>query len=337
LNVFQILTNKNEERVQLQEAGAKASLARVVRRLGHIEIARGLYLQTLESYTKLPVVGEVADLIGEVCEVLGEAGSEFFTPALPCVLMELSEAKLGSESKEHVKVLGDIIDACTSSGQPELSGAPLLARARALRSRCDSGVCGALALAEAETAEEEAAQALEAAVPSTLEKGDIEGAAALWDDAMLLRMRLEGPDSPLVAQMQVTSAALHEAAADKAAHEGIADPDQQLDTQIEDTLMNEKSGDAEPERVLTVEPEEVFIVRTKRNVDDTSDEEAEYEDFTLKKQLLQERSSAGGVLHDSGKANAVKLSGSALTQKADLRPAWARPSTSQPVDDGWDS
>jgi len=231
LNVFGVMPGAAGAAVRLQTASTCASMARVLRRMGQPSPAQAQYLKALQTYTELPTTDDLAAFIGEYCEVLAEAGADEVSPSMLALLAELAEEKLGSGSEAHLKVLREVADLCAAVGKPGWAGPALATRARLLRQRGSAASSShgkgarrtdALAHAEVEAAQEEAAQALEAAVAVSLEEGDLERAAGCWEEALHFRELLEVPGSPLLAEMRNSLAALRAAAAAKAS--GCAGP-----------------------------------------------------------------------------------------------------------------
>eukprot|EP00928_Gymnodinium_smaydae_P028505 TRINITY_DN21722_c0_g1_i1.p1 TRINITY_DN21722_c0_g1~~TRINITY_DN21722_c0_g1_i1.p1 ORF type:complete len:480 (+),score=121.74 TRINITY_DN21722_c0_g1_i1:41-1441(+) len=214
LNVFRLLPDANKDDATLRQVAAThASLARVLRRRGNESDAMWeSYMEALQLYAQLHGGIDTREFLSEFCEVLGESDAEDLSSSLPALLSELAEEKFDAGSDSHMRVTREIADACSQAGRPELGAAALVSRATALRARCGPRA-GAMLLAEAETAEEEAASALEAALPGRLEIGDLEGAADAWEQALQLRESAQGSDSEVVRDMRTTLAALRHAAA----------------------------------------------------------------------------------------------------------------------------
>lgn len=218
LNVFAILPGAESSGTGTAEddglrrhwAAAVASLGRVYRRLGLTEEAEGRYIRALQLYTTLPVETDIADFLSEFCELISEKDADTLSPALPALLVELTEAKFGKSSDMYLHLLADIISACQTVGRADLACPALTARADALRNRCCFS-SNAWAAAEAEAAEEEAATALEACLPCHLESGDLAGAASAWRQALRFRERVEGSNSQRVLAMRESLVALETA------------------------------------------------------------------------------------------------------------------------------
>lgn len=222
LNVFAVLHDSADTATLRQEAAAKASLARLQKRLGGAAGAQSHYLQALRAYAELESGPDTAEIVGEFCELLGKIGLEALSPVTLSLLTELAAAKFEQGSEQQVRAFRQIADACLEHGQLVLAAPALSARAKALRLRCAGGRGGMFAEAEAEAAEEEAASALEARVQPKLEEGDIEGAVASWSEALALRERAQGAESEVVASMRETLAVLQQVAEAKAAAESGA-------------------------------------------------------------------------------------------------------------------
>ncbi|CAK0825165.1 unnamed protein product, partial [Prorocentrum cordatum] len=82
VNVFSVVPDSGSLELRQQRAGARASLARVWRRMGHAAAAREELLNALSLHAALPGSPELAALAGELCEVLGEAGADAVSPEL---------------------------------------------------------------------------------------------------------------------------------------------------------------------------------------------------------------------------------------------------------------
>lgn len=308
LNVFSIVPGGAEDAVRYQTADAGASMARVLRRLGRPEEAQTQYLKALEIYAELPTTDVLADFITEYCEVLGEAGRDMLSPTIPPLLAQLAEEKLGRGSDVHLKVLKDIADLCTGIGQPGLAGPVLATRARLLRAHGSGIACShrqsrrrpdALAEAEAEAAEEEAAEALEATVATNLQEGNLTVAADMWAEALHFRELLEPPGSSLILEMRQSLSALQQAIACQTGAsellEHAQDPDELEQAQGQEDLSLIRQVDTQGDCMAAV----------------TAD------------------------VHPPARTPTSRLRPS-WTQESGLRPGWASRPCQRPADDGWD-
>ncbi|CAE8718105.1 unnamed protein product, partial [Polarella glacialis] len=219
------------------------------------------------------------------------------SPALVELVAFLAEEKFGEGSEEHLKALRELADACGAIGRPGLAAPVRAALARILREQCATSSCvrspGAWAEADAQAAEEEAAQALEALAGSSLEEGDLEAAATAWAEALAFRELSVGAEgSELVASMRISLEALQQAAASKSASEDARD----ADSEGEERKESEEEKEQEEEQQ---EPEE-----------EQQEEEQEEEEEPV---AAASRPPAKSLL-------------SLSSQPMGLRPAWAKPS-----------
>eukprot|EP00929_Paragymnodinium_shiwhaense_P106536 TRINITY_DN719_c5_g1_i1.p1 TRINITY_DN719_c5_g1~~TRINITY_DN719_c5_g1_i1.p1 ORF type:complete len:513 (-),score=163.08 TRINITY_DN719_c5_g1_i1:134-1672(-) len=210
LNVFGIIPESlADENIQRQTAAATASLARVQRRLGQDVEAQKLFLQALQRYAELPPGKDTGSFISEVCEVIAEMDRDDVAPSLPSLLADMAEEKFGEGSRVHMQCLKEIGMACQSAGCIEYGATAMATRATILRVRCGGNT---MELAEAQCVEEDAAAALEAAMPSRLQEGDLQGAISCWEQALAFREDVEGPECDIVIEMRKTLQALKQAA-----------------------------------------------------------------------------------------------------------------------------
>uniref|UniRef100_A0A7S1APX0 Uncharacterized protein n=1 Tax=Noctiluca scintillans TaxID=2966 RepID=A0A7S1APX0_NOCSC len=213
LVVFDIVPDTVEDVWRQQAASAKASLARVVKRLGNFQEARNQFSQALSAHAVLPPSEAVTAFLVEYCEVLGDAQREELSKGLVSLVAELVVEKIGT-TDEGLRALKQLADSCEEAGCPECGIPALVLRAEALRARLRPG-SGAFASADAEYAEEEAAAVCEASVPDLLEQGDLEGAADVWEQALRLRTSATG-ESETVLGMRAALEALRTAIAQQA-------------------------------------------------------------------------------------------------------------------------
>lgn len=226
-------------------ASIKASLARVLkRRKGHSEAAQEAFLETLDMYSQLPAAEDTSEFVLEYIDFLGDDGGDQFSSVTFELLDDLMAEKFGEGSDQHLATLKKIGDMCTQADQPELGGPALAKRARILRERAD-GTCSMAKQSAADAAELQAAVALEATLPTCLEKGDLRGAAEAWEEALQFRESLEGPDSPLCVEMRTSLAALQQAILASGAQqaepskESLGAATDDANDEVEDTVVPE--------------------------------------------------------------------------------------------------
>jgi len=234
--------------------------ARVTRRLDGADAAQMEYLRALEIYARLPAGDDLSEFLSEHCEVLGESESGDLSPGTLGLLADIAEEKFGTGSDEHLEVLRQIADVCVDAGRPELAAPALACRARALQAGLEEPG-GSWGRGEAEAAVEEAAKALEAALPVRLENGDLEGAIEVWQEAIAFRECLEGPTSEVTAAMRKALEALVQALGKK--NTDVPDAihgDMAIDNTNEDDDVANISSSADPtkERWDDDAEEEIF-------------------------------------------------------------------------------
>jgi len=350
ISVFGIIGDGADEFIQQQEATARASLARVLQRLGQKESAHSQYLLVLKLHASLPPLDDLVELISEYCEIIVDLGGNALNPAVPLLLADLTAEKFGSGSEKHLKVLKDVGEACESVAKLGLAAPVLATRAKLLRAQCGAATSRncparrqplAWATAEAEAAEEEAAQALEVSATEKMQDGDLRGAAADWAEALQFRESCAGPTSDVVAEMRSSLAVLEEAAAaaDSMSSGQLADGLQQA------SMVAASSEDAPQTPQVPTEPEEQQALRESAELDEPQESAA------------AEESADSDSEHEAAAKSSPAFKPPPRCRLSDpeaaqgLRPAWAAPRASQApaqaarwsaqgaraADDGWDS
>lgn len=210
LNVFTLIPEPNMEEV-LEISACRASLARVLRRVGQLKKAQDQFLQAMQLLAEVPDSFEVPGLVAEYSETLAAAGDDAVaSPALLDLITQMVEEKFGEGSDEHFQALQELSDACLSAGKPGLAAPMLIILSRQLRSYYGSN--DAWAGSEIQAVEEKAAHALEAGAAKHMQEADFEAAASMWALAIRMRESLNAPQE-LLAEMRSSLVALQQAVA----------------------------------------------------------------------------------------------------------------------------
>mmetsp|Transcript_56982 Transcript_56982/g.90262 ORF Transcript_56982/g.90262 Transcript_56982/m.90262 type:complete len:493 (-) Transcript_56982:87-1565(-) len=317
---FGLVADQDNEATQRQNAAAVASLARVMRRLDGADVAHVQFLKALEIYSKLPEDADTADFLLEICEMLGDMEQVELSSSALGVLAEIAEEKFGIGSEEHLKVLKQVADTARALDKLELAASALACRANVLQT---SSVrpAGIMSYSEVCGATEEAAAALEAALPAKLQKGDLEGAIAVWEEAIGFRELLEGSGSKLVAEMQNALRALRQALA-------------RQDSSLETEMVDDDTIEAPMAETTTVE-----------NWDDDIAEVSTCVATTTAPAESTEQSKSSNPNEKASNAP-VSLTASLLAKPSSLRPSWmkdsakpkahAKAKSDAPNNDAWD-
>ncbi|CAE7486339.1 eag [Symbiodinium sp. CCMP2592] len=253
LNVFGLISEPTEEEAWLL-AGCRASLARAFRQLGQFKGTQDEFLQALQLMADLPESYEVAELLSEYCEALGEApkGDRLVSSALVDLMATMMEEKFGEGSEEHIQALQELSAACVAAEKPALA-APLFVTLSRLLREYYGDEPDTWEMQELQAVEEKAAQCLEGGAAVHMSEGDLEAAVALWSLALRMREGLHAEEEVLT-EMRQSLDALKQAAAAAAASEaeGPAStlaPEDAQQTEASDPLetSKEEEEDARPD------------------------------------------------------------------------------------------
>eukprot|EP00439_Symbiodinium_sp_Y106_P082295 s487_g21.t1 len=253
LNIFGLISEPTEEEAWLL-AGCRASLARALRQLGQLKGAQDEFLQALQLMADLPESYEVAELLSEYCEALGEApkGDRLVSSALVDLMATMMEEKFGEGSEEHIQALQELSAACVAAEKPALA-APLFVTLSRLLREYYGDEPDTWEMQELQAVEEKAAQCLEGGAAVHMSEGDLEAAVALWSLALRMREGLHAEEEVLT-EMRQSLDALKQAAAAAAASEaeGPAStlaPEDAQQTEASDPLetSKEEEEDARPD------------------------------------------------------------------------------------------
>jgi len=148
--------------------------------------AQVFYLRALEVYTQLPPADDTTPFLSEHCEVLAEVEDDPSSSSTLQLLAEIAEEKFGAGSIEHLDLLRQMAEVWTESGRIQVAAQALASGAKSLQAMCEQ-FGGGCTRSDAAPVVEAAAKALEAAMPSRLEQGDLEGAIEVWQEAIAFR------------------------------------------------------------------------------------------------------------------------------------------------------